>query len=369
MEFKFDWERAALLELTQEYARICRERKVSLRPASIQLFDSQSLWGQFNPLTRSISISRKLIENQSWQNVLGVFRHEMAHQHVFEKDPAEYNQKPHGEIFQNACSVLGVPFQFTKAKIGFQDSSLDWKDEAEDTSDHKMLDKVKKLLSLAQSANIHESGLAMQKVQELYAQYNINKFAIPGLDRSQYVHLIIAEGKKRKNTWEQRIISLLLESFFVEIIILQQYNPQTAEKNQAFEIIGTRENVLMAEYVYYFLLNQVEVLLKQSNAKSRNEKASFRLGIIEGFAAKLRCPETVILNQKEISTVQKALILFKSNSSLEKYLKDIYPRLSFKKSSSRVIDTRSFYAGQKEGQKLVLNKPLENSKKSGLFIS
>lgn len=364
MNFEVEWERTVLLELNLEYKRICRDRRLALKPVSIRLFDSLSLWGQFDALARTISVSRKLVQNHSWQDVLGVFKHEMAHQLVFESNPFEHEQKPHGELFQKACQKLGVPSQYSKARVGFQDSPLDWKDEQSELLENRMLDKVKKLLALAQSANEHEAGAAMKKVQELYAQYNLDRAQLS--DRNQYVHLIIAEGKKRKNAWEHRIISLLIEHFFVEIIILQNFNAKTGERDQAFEIIGTRENVLMAEYVYYFLQNQIELLLQKSNANTRTQKSSFRLGILEGFSDKLKAPKS---EAPQDVVIKKALVKFKNDPFMGTYLKEIYPRLTFRKNSSRMIDTNAFYAGQSEGRKLILHKPIESSKKSGGFLS
>jgi phage-related protein len=378
MNFGADWERLVLQELNQEHSRVCRARKLKLNPISIQLFDSNSLWGQFDPTTRSISISRKLIQNYSWQKVLGVFLHEMAHQFVFDSqnenptksifDFERKEDKPHGEIFQKACRKLGVPAQFSKARVGFQEASLDWKDEGTDgTEEIKLLDKVKKLLALAQSSNEHEAGLAMRRVQELFAQHNLER--VPTLERSQYVHQIVAEGKKRKNAWEQRIISILIEFFFVEIIILHQFNAQTQKSEQVFEIIGTRENVLMAEYVYFFLLQQLESFSKKIKNISGRERASYRLGILEGFSQKLSVKEESQRDPKAQS-IARALVLFKNDPAMESYLKEIYPRLSFRKNASRLVDTAAFKAGQQIGKSLVISKPLSSSiKKPLLFLN
>ncbi len=289
----------------------------------------------------------------------------MAHQYVFETNPEEHDRKPHGELFQIACRKIGVPSQFTHAKIGFQNAPLNWQEDPTGSSEERLLDKVKKLLALAQSTNEHEAALAMKKVQQIYAQYNLDR--TPSPDRSEYVHLIIAEGKKRKNAWEQRVMSILIEHFFVEIIILQQFNPQSGEKNQAFEIIGSRENVLMAEYVYYFLVKQLELLCDKAQIRNRTQKSSFRLGILEGFAKKLT-ENSTSTSATEINPIKKALVIFKSDPELPRYLKEIYPRLSFRKNSSRMVDLESFQAGQKQGQKLTLNKPIESCQKSGLFL-
>lgn len=360
------WERLVILELNQEYARICRVRQLRLRPLSIQLFDSQSVWGQFDHLSRSILLSRNLIKNHSWQDVLGVLNHEMAHQYVHEMMSRDLSEKPHGESFQRACRILGVPAQYAKASVGLQSKSLDWKDDDSVSPQNRVILKAKKLLSLAQSSNEYEAGLAMRKVQELFAQYNLDQTHLS--DRSQFVHLVMSNGKKRKTAWEQRIISILIESFFVEIILKKQFNAKTGEADQAFEMIGTRENVLMAEYVYYFLKQQLESLCKKANPSTRSQKSSYRLGILEGFAEKLKGSPSVVTNPSQ-SVIERALVQFKNDPFLEKYLKEIYPKLTLKRNSSRLVDTPAFLAGQQVGQKLILHKPLASSKKSGLLIS
>src|ERR1700677_235196 len=97
----FDWERAVIMELNREHESLSRVHKVILRPVAITLFDSETKWGQFDELTWTISISRKLVNEHPWAHVLGVFFHETAHQYVAEKRQTISNQeKPHGELFK-----------------------------------------------------------------------------------------------------------------------------------------------------------------------------------------------------------------------------------------------------------------------------
>jgi hypothetical protein len=356
-------EKKIIHELNQEFACICRDRQLNLRPTVICLFDSQTLWGQFNGASRTISISRKLVWEYSWKAVTGVLRHEMAHQWVFENAPEYYSSQPHGEMFQKACGLIGVPALFTQSRTGLQEESFDWKQE--NTESDRLLDKVKRLLALAQSSNEHEAGLAMRKVQALYAQHNLEHSRLK--ERNQFVHTIISNGKKRRTFWEQTILSILIEYFFVEIVLFQDFNARTGDRTLAFEIIGTRENVMMAEYVYSFLHSQLEILLKQNpDAITPMQKTSYRLGILEGFSKKLSHEEDTRDDTSQL--IQKALVEFKNDPVLAGYLKEIYPRLK-RKNSKRYVDTEAYKAGQSQGRKLVLHRPIDE-KRSGpkLFL-
>ena len=99
------------------------------------------------------------------------------------------------------------------------------------------------------------------------------------------------------------------------------------------------------------------------------QKSSFRLGILEGFSKKLSENGLNGVASAESDIIQKALVKFHQDPVLKNYLKEIYPRLTTSRNSSRMIDSEAFYAGHLEGQKLVLKKPLEASKRSGLFLS
>ncbi|MGE3681724.1 MAG: SprT-like domain-containing protein [Bdellovibrionales bacterium] len=378
----FDWERAVIMELNREHGAIARARKVSLRPIAITLFDSETKWGQFDELTRTISISRKLVNEHPWDHVLGVLLHEMAHQYVAEQEGTarahpQHHERPHGEAFQTACTRLGVPAQFAKAGLDLQSCDLDWRSEARDDASEKILDKVRKLLALANSTNENEALLAMEKVRELYARYNLE--AMHQSSQRNFVHLVITHGKKRMESWEQRTISILTEHFFVEVLTFRQFEPRTGSRVHAVEIVGTRENVLMAEYVYHFLLNQTEFLMRKAvqggTRLVRSEKGSFRLGVLDGFAKKLQATHTRPLTPRpsspsastsasattasnSLTVIGEALTMFRDHSGIQEYLKEIYPRLGRRRGSTVTVNRTAFAAGHAAGQTLTLNKPL-----------
>lgn len=382
-----DWERSVILELNREHEYLCHTRKIKLRPIAIRLFDSESHWGRFDELTWTISISRRLVREFSWHQVLGVLRHEMAHQLVAETYPQAGQSRPthgrpdgnrpHDARFAEACRRLGVPDQYAKAGLDLTTCDIDWRTEKRDEATERILEKVQKLLALANSGNEHEAFLAMERVREIYARYNLEQSESSAA--AGFVHLVITHRKKRMESWEQKTVSILIEHFFVKIVIQQLFDAESGEHHHAIEIVGTRENVLMAEYVYHFLLNQVEFLLKQAVSAagipfSRRQRNSYRVGILTGFASKLKAAEKKQEKKqqspahgtasqspdgtKDLALVGKAIARFQDDPRLEDYLAEVYPRLRNTRARAITINADAFAAGRQAGATITLHKPV-----------
>ncbi|MBM4056579.1 MAG: DUF2786 domain-containing protein, partial [Planctomycetes bacterium] len=95
----------------------------------------------------------------------------MAHQYV-EEVLGICDDFPHGEAFNRVCREKGIDPAATgdihiwieKRKNRFTVSS----------QNHQILDKVHKLLALAQSPNEHEAQTAMAKAHELLLRHNLS---------------------------------------------------------------------------------------------------------------------------------------------------------------------------------------------------
>ncbi len=357
MDFN-DWERKAVIELYAEYRHIVRLHKVKLESAVIEIVDSDEYWGLWNSESGTLQLARKLLRAHPWFQVLGVLRHEMAHQ-LAQQETAE-SARPHGDAFQRACQRLGVPEQYARASLNLQSTELDWRLQRRDDLSEKMLEKVRKLLALAASANEHEAVLAMHRVREIYARYNLER-----KDQSQFVHLEIATGRRRMGAHEKRIANILVSHFFVEVILGETYDVASSERQRKIEIIGRRENVLMAEYVYSFIHRQLKELLAQRLVQeprlSRVARKSFWLGVLHGFAAKLKAAERAPLESKgeqESGLIAQALARFNGDREASRYIASVYPRLSTTYTAAQRIDSSAFAAGNSAGRKITLNKPV-----------
>ncbi len=392
-EWDLKWERTVVLELYKEYNTVTSHHKVPLRPVAIALFDSNLHWGQWDLQTRTILISRKLVQEYSWFQVQSILRHEMAHQWVDEidkvnvKKPDEKTaettatktaakiERPHGPLFKKACQTLGVPAEFSSATANLQINDPNWKRQQKNNEVEKLLDKAQKLLSLATSSNEHEALLAMNKVRELYAKYNLSQAAIHS--ELDFAHLIITHQKKRIEAHHRKIVGILVGHFFIKVLYCSTFDSKTGKHFKAIELIGTRANVLMGEYVYYFLLQQIESLVKDLKRGrkdlSRLALKSYRLGVLQGFEDKLAelDRESVKKYKKspskneypesyESHSLGKALVLLEEDSRLDTYLSEAYPRISTTTTARQWVEPSVYSAGKVAGKKITLHKAVSS---------
>ena len=345
-------------ELLEEHEAVCWQYKVRLSKPIIEISNSQMEWGSWDSDLRTMKISAKLISGHSWDVTLNVFKHEMAHQIVtdlFDRVDG------HGELFQTACKMIDVPKEFRGSKGDIPRKIVDFRDQAIDSANGRMLEKVGKLLSLAQSKNENEAFLAMKKANELIEKYNIDR--TEQNKDSKYVYAIINHKKKRIENYQRRICMILREHFFVEVVYSSLYDASDCQTYRAIELLGTAENVLMAEYVYYFLLNQLGVLWKVHQSKkgdrSSKNKRSYWLGVLKGFSDKLDQQAKISRNRYDpegSGTKTMSALICAEDKMLAQFTRMRFPRLSSYRSQGATIDHRTYQAGIDEGKRLNIHK-------------
>lgn len=336
-------------ELYREYDHLVfLYRLRGLRPPVIMIADLSSVWGRWDPLTRTLTLSAALIARHAWDVVIEVLKHEMAHQVVTELFGGDHT---HGALFQRACTVLGVADWAAQASGALPAEIPSWRDRALSEEEEKLLRRAEKLLSLAASSNEHEAVLAMERVRELYARHNLER--LKSKRGAAMVHLILTRGKKRIDAAETMIGSILVEHFFVKVIFADTYDAPTQSRHKVLEVMGADENVLMAEYVYHFLYRQAHALwddYRRRTGKGIAAKTSFLTGVLAGFREKLR-------KHKPHEETQALVAL--TGKELEDFVARRHPRLVQRSvGRGRRGDHSSFHAGVAQGERLTLNKPV-----------
>lgn len=337
--------------LATEFDQICFTHRLKLKRPVISVEPLGTRWGSWDPEIRTIQISSFLIESYPWQIVLEVFKHEMAHQYVndlFDSDEL------HGPLFRLACDKLGVADWAAKSESELDPPANTIDHSPLSQEEERLLGRVEKLLNLATSSNEHEAALAMQRVQELYAKYNLDR--LESRRHSGMAYLIINLRKKKIERHLSAIASLLNDFFFVEVVHASLFDAEDLCEYKILELLGTRENVLMAEYVYHFLCNQLRALWNGNRSSLRpgmRARNSFYLGVLAGFREKLERPT---LSQ---ATGVTALTV-PDDPELQKYLSYRYPRLVRIGHGRRRHDGSSFEAGREHGRSLVLHRGIAN---------
>ena len=360
-------------QLYREHHDISWFYRAKLRPVVIQLSDTQGFWGKWDPLLRTITLSIRLIENHSWDVVVEILKHEMAHQYVSEH-LSDMDGTDHGEPFKKACKRLGVASWAARAAGDLPGEQIPCiRQRVVSSEDQRLLDRVEKLLSLSQSTNEHEAFLAMQKSREICAKHNLDKH-LRQKNEDSLDSLFLCRKKRKTDPIDAKILSIMNEHFSVRVIHTSIFDAVACTKFQAAELLGRRENILMAEYVYHFLRQQCDSLwssYKKSTKVHGSRRRSYQLGVLSGFDDKLVSAGSIDkkIIQDAGRKMQDVIALQKvERSSLEDYVEVRYPRLSKKSWGSGRLDQGAFQKGQVEGRRLNLNRPLESRGGFGGFL-
>lgn len=334
-------EAALLRELQSEYEWVDRVRfGGTLRPPVIALSDSASRHGQWTSATRTIELSRRLVLDRPWPEVIGVLEHEMAHQFVDEVLGVR-DESAHGETFRRVCAERGIDGRAAGAPVASDHADID-----------RVLDRIRKLLALAGSPNQHEAEMAMRKAHELMLRHNIE--AARAHAEREFEVRYLGDPRKRRTRVENDIAVLLGESFFVKVIRLPVYLPRTATRGSVFEISGTRPNVEMAAHVWAFLLATAERLWQENRTdrrvRSGRDRLSYQSGVVRGFRDKLAA---------ERVELRGTGLVWRGDAKLDAFYRARHPRITTRSRSVRVDGAHA--AGREAGRTVVLHKPVESA--------
>ncbi|HEY3353604.1 MAG TPA: DUF2786 domain-containing protein [Polyangia bacterium] len=349
-------------QLYDEYANIVHWYGVGreLKPTVIAVVAMQP-YGRWEPATRTILIADHLIRDHAWRVVLEVLKHEMAHQYVDEV-LAPAAPRPHGDAFQDACRRLGVPAWAAAATGQLPAALAGSAPQVLSDEEERLLRRAEKLLALAGSDNEHEAQLAMERAQALFARHNLE--ALRHRRGAAMTSAIIRLGRRKVFAHEQLIAGLLIEHFFVYVVSFNDYDARDCVEYRAFDVMGTPENVAMAEYVFQFLRRAADELWSRHAAgHDRAHKTSFQRGVINGFSQQLR--QTATANAAAASGLAPrtatALIAAGRRRIEETIGKERYPRTVRRASGGGRFDRGSFAAGEDHGRRIVLHKGVGGS--------
>lgn len=325
--------RGWILALLDEYERIVQKTPIlgMMPPPNLSIEPKMtSKLGQWDEDRRLITLSGRLFENALWDDILATFKHELAHQIVSELFGIR-RAKPHGEAFSRACAILGISDARTR-KVG--------KEQARSA----IYERVRKLLALGQSDNANEAELALAKAHELCLKYNIEQQE----HKSEYSFRLVGPLMRRVPSDMYRVANIVADFYFVQYIC-NRYRclPGSDLPRQQFELYGTRENLDLAEYVFYYLLNQGELCWQRFKAvhrlRGRSKRLSYLRGLYEGFSQKLERRHRDLRNEKAL--------IWLGDPNLEAFYAERNPSVKFSYSRSRV-HRDAHEAGMVDGERL-----------------
>jgi hypothetical protein len=349
MSWNIDLEAALVRELAANYAWENHARFGNkLRAPTVVLSDTPSRLGRWVHVTRTLELSRKLVIERPWSEVLSVLQHEMAHQYVDEV-LKRHDETAHGETFQRVCTERGIDGSATGAPIPVA------ADAGPDAN--RALERIRKLMALAGSAEMHEAESAMRRAHELMLRYNID--AAAATQKKFYQVAQLGDPNKRKTRVEASVMNLLGSLFFVKVIQVPVYMQLLGKRGSVYEISGTPPNVAMASHVYAFLLATADRLWLANRhdprVKNGRDRLAYQSGVIRGFHEKLD-EERKTFKTGGGAAAGTALI-WRGDDGLDDFYHARHPRIASRR--TRVRSNAAHSAGAEAGRTIVLHRPVE----------
>lgn len=318
-----------------EYLNLIQIFKLPIKPAILEITSTQTYWGEWISDIRTIRLSQKLIEQDNWYHLIGVLKHEMAHQIVSEMLKS---QDQHGPNFQKACELIGVPTEFRHSSIDLQSTELDWQKFYLNQDLQSKISKVEKLLALTSSDNPHEAQLALKKAQLMSPPQARSK-------DQQYFQKTLIKRNGNISRFEKELLHFLNEHYSVYGFIGHTYDRNLDKTLRTLEILGLRENIMIAEHVFHFLMRVMNEKTRQSGI----HKKSFQSGFLSGFKTRYQNEEI--------------LQLVPIDPNLKNYVTTLYPQLRSKKIRTSNLDSQSYAKGFETGKKTEIHQPITSSTK------
>lgn len=339
-----EWE-TALWVLDEPHRRGMRAPLFSLR-------DSARTLGTWSRERREISLSRDLVLRHSWDAVVEVLLHEMAHQLADEVLGAR-DEPPHGPLFQRACHLLRA----NPRASGSCEPLDDRMSREPGGMEERTVRRARKLLALAGSPNRHEAEVAMARAHALIERHNLK--LLEGEEGRDFVSVFVGRPALRHAREAYALAHLLQEFYFVQGIWVPAYVVDRGRMGRVLEISGTEPNVRLASYAHDFVCRFIEAQWRGYNdgrRLNRQRRTDFAVGVIEGFRSKLA--------QRDGKGQPKGRreLIRRRDAMLEKYVAYRYPRTVSERRALSGRDEKVVSDGRDAGRRLVIHKGIDERK-------
>lgn len=381
-------------ELAREWDDLKFQFGLDLKKPSLGLLSSEARLGEWDPTARSIRLSRSAVRSLSWDTVVSILKHEVAHQMVTETYGVD---EQHGPSFQRACDRIGLLPQFRRCALNLDEARES--EQRPSTLPPRLVRRMERLEALALSTNQHESELALRLLQEMQSQTFSS-----GWQADPFNRLVISLGRKRVSQEQSIIAGILAAHFEVDVVFSSTFCTRQLERRKTLVVLGRSHHAEMAEYVFHFLQREIRSLWEShargasgtppSPTESRSLRTSFQVGVLKGFERKLsrqraqtreqqtnpgqppgskrtRADEFLRRDAPWDQTGQPESMAPSAQSwglseqarrnelrQRQQFLESQFPRLVSRSHSARVADGASMRAGQRAGEALSLKRPI-----------
>lgn len=363
--------RTTLIKKTKDYFNDLEKRtwdthklKKSILACKLHmlLIDIPILWtedskviGFYNPDQMIIALHTSL-SLYPIEEGMDVLKHELVHAHFHINK--KMSDEGHGKEFKKFCKIIEC---CPNAKGELGNLQVNQKND--------IADKIKKLMSLANSKNENEAKLALKRADQLIQKYNLSVLKDYDdsviNDNGGMTLMKVQLGSFKRITEKYRTISAILRKYGV-YIIYDYYSYDSSIK--CISVHGLKANVEVAEYVFKFLDKSLDKLYKENyKGCGKGAKNSFMKGFRDGFI------DQHFAMMEETVTKEESTSLMIIEEKLEKESKEIfYPNIKLKRIYRKKtrLNHSAYVEGDSVGKKTNINSAItENKDRCGGLIA
>ena len=149
------------------------------------------------------------------------------------------------------------------------------------------LQKIKKLMAMAEGGTLHEQEIATKKIQELLLKHNLELEDVTSTvdeHANEVGHERVALSelwKKNEGKWIWQLYGVLARNNLCNILTS---GSSSARAGQGVVVVGTKANVEIVKFLASSLLNRIRLLEAQSWAdyKGYDKRGTYRRGFFLG---------------------------------------------------------------------------------------
>lgn len=334
-------ERALLAELRQWWSGLNAQLFGGrLVPPVLAISGTSRQLGRWERATRHIELSRSLVVDRSWGEVVEVLKHEMAHQFV-DEILDQTDETAHGPTFRAVCAERGID---GRASGGVEDQGMGSHDRA------RVVGRIQKLLALADSTEKHEAEAAMRAARRLLLKHNLR--LADARTETRYGWQQLGRPSGRVPTHERLLAGILSKHFFVSCVWVHGFDVGRGRRGRLLEIAGTPENLEIAAWVHAWLLATGEQLWRAHRQARRlrgdAHRRRYLQGVMIGFHEKL---------EQESAACAETGLVWSGDPGLGEYVDRRHHRLRAGR-RTQVRTDAAWKEGRAAGQQIVLRKPV-----------
>lgn len=234
----------------------------------------------------------------------------------------------------------------------------------------KLEEKLRKLLALAGSDNLHEAAMAIKKAQQLAIENNIELSSINTVEEDCGKNRV-ETGRCNLGIYHKFVVWIILDHFDVRIITGKAWNAEGSKYLANVTFVGSREANDMAAWVYSYLTETFDRLWKIYKRREQAPPAkrmSYLAGVRQGLDEKLREQRAELEAELVKDPNAYALQLASQEQRLELAMDRLFPnRVNARPLKIEVTDWNARYQGAQDGRKINLHRQITGGQ-SGLLL-